>query len=360
MSTNKGELEKERNEKRSNDQTRQMSVQRNRKKPAERSRLRTGKSSHNSGNNNQLATGLGWFSLALGLSELLAPRAIAKIAGIPTGHHNLIRLYGARELASGLGIFAQQMPAEALWSRVAGDAVDLASLGAVFASPKANKRRVAFATASVLGVTALDLMAAQRMSRQKGLIDEDGAVRAHKSIVVNRPREEVYQFWHDFQNLPRFMRHLESVRLSGDRRSHWVAKAPGGGTVEWDAELTEDKPNETIAWRSLEGSEIENHGSVRFEETPGQRGTLVKVEIAYYPPGGLLGAAIAKLFGEEPDQQLQDDLRRFKQVMEVGEVVISDATLLGTGLTEQRPGQPAALNETREEELPPKAAAAKV
>ncbi len=163
-----------------------------------------------------------------------------------------------------------------------------------------------------------------------------------KSLVINSSPEELYNFWHDFENLPRFMRHLESVRVTGEGRSHWVATAPGGTTVEWDAEVTEDRPGELIAWRSTEGSDVYNTGSVKFERAPGDRGTIVRVEIDYAPPGGRIGAAVAKLFGEDPQQQIDSDLRRFKQVVETGEVVISDATLPGTGLTEQRPAQPAA------------------
>jgi len=112
--------------------------------------------------NAHLAQGLGWFSLGLGLAEVLAPRAVAKIAGLDTKHTGLIRMFGLREMASGVGIFMQQKPAEALWSRVAGDALDIACLGAAFASPTSKKGRLAFATASVLGVTAADVFCAKQ------------------------------------------------------------------------------------------------------------------------------------------------------------------------------------------------------
>jgi uncharacterized membrane protein len=135
------------------------------------------------------------------------------------------------------------------------------------------------------------------------------------------------------------MRYLESVTLTGEGRSHWVAKAPDG-TVEWDAEVTEDRPNQLIAWRSLEGSEVETSGTVRFEPAVGGRGTVIHVQLDYSPPGGAFGALIAKLFGEDPGGQMQTDLRRFKQVIELGEVVVSDGTLLGEGYSEQRPAQP--------------------
>ncbi len=140
-----------------------------------------------------------------------------------------------------------------------------------------------------------------------------------KSVTVNRSREDVYRFWRKLENLPRFMYHLESVEAAGDKRSHWVAKAPAGTSVEWDAEIVEDRPNEIISWRSLAGSGIKNAGSVRFVEAPGDRGTEVHVELQYEAPAGSVGAVIAKLFGEEPAQQIRDDLRRFKQVMETDE-----------------------------------------
>ncbi len=156
-------------------------------------------------------------------------------------------------------------------------------------------------------------------------------------ITVNRPAEELYRFWHDFENLPRFMDHLESVQATGDGRSHWKAKAPAGQSVEWDAEVIEDHPNELIAWRSLDGTGVNNAGSVRFNAAPGDRGTEVRVELRYDPPGGALGGAVARLFGEEPGQQVRDDLRRFKQVVETGETTVSDASIKGGG-----PAQPPA------------------
>ncbi len=288
----------------------------------------------------QLARGLGWFSIGLGLAELLAPRAIAKVAGVHGGT-GLIRLLGLREIAHGVAIFSQgRRPTQAVWSRVVGDAIDLACLGAAFASPDSDKGRVAFATANVLAVSALDVLCAQQLGAgDGGEKTERGSVPVNKSIIVNAPPEEVYQFWHDFEKLPSFMRYLESVKVTGEGRSHWVAKAPGG-TVEWDAEITEDIPNQLIAWRSLEGSEVKNSGTVRFEQATGGRGTVVRVELDYSPPGGAAGALVAKLLGGDPDGQMQIDLRRFKQVMELGEIVVSDGTLTGEGYTEQRPAQP--------------------
>jgi uncharacterized membrane protein len=159
-----------------------------------------------------------------------------------------------------------------------------------------------------------------------------------KSVTINRPRQEVYEFWRDFEHLPSFMIHLEAVTASGDRRSHWVAKSPGG-RVEWDAEITEERVGEVIAWRSLEGSDVPNGGAVTFTDAPADRGTIVRVDLSYEPPAGSAGVLVARLFGEDPSQQLRDDLRRFKQVMETGEVVLSDGSPQGAGqgATTQRP-----------------------
>lgn len=296
-------------------------------------------------NAKKLARGLGWFSLGLGLAEVLAPRGVARIAGV-RGNTGLIRLFGLREIASGIAIFAQdaqgQRPAIAVWSRVVGDALDLAALGAAAASPSTNKGRVAFATANVLAVTALDVLCAARLSGDSSDHNSTtgGNAQVEKSLIIDSSPEELYRFWRDLENLPRFMRHLESVRVSGDGRSHWVAKAPAGTSVEWDAEITEDRPGELIAWRSVEGSEVENSGSVRFERAPGGRGTIVKVEIAYNPPGGVLGELVAKLTGDDPGQQSQEALRCLKQLMETGEVTLSDGTVWDNGLLTQRPARP--------------------
>ena len=144
-------------------------------------------------------------------------------------------------------------------------------------------------------------------------------VKVEKSVTINRPPEELYRFWRNFDNLPQFMNHLESVTTSAGDRSHWVAKGPAGTSVEWDAEVYNDKPNEMIAWRSLEGSQVDNAGSVHFEPAAGG-GTEVRVVLKYDPPAGKLGAAVARLFGESPAQQIEDDLNRLKQLIESGEV----------------------------------------
>jgi uncharacterized membrane protein len=145
------------------------------------------------------------------------------------------------------------------------------------------------------------------------------AVEVERSITISRPRVELFRFWRDFENLPHFMEHLESVTKFDDTRSHWVAKAPLGKRVEWDAEITDEIENELIAWQSTRRADIENAGSVSFTDAPGGRGTEVMVHVRYEAPGGLVGATFAKIFGEAPEQQVREDLRHFKQIMEAGE-----------------------------------------
>jgi uncharacterized membrane protein len=263
------------------------------------------------------ARALGWFSIGLGLTEFAAPQSVARLIGLDDDRR-LVRFLGIREIASGIGILASRRPARWLWTRVAGDIMDLTLLGAAFGSPNADRRKLTAATAAVAAATVLDVRCSQQLSRGAALT---GPARVTKSITINRPPEDVYRFWRDLQNLPLFMYHLESVAVTDEKRSHWVAKAPAGMKVKWDAEIIEDRPNELIAWRSLEGSDVDNSGSVRFERAPGGRGTVLRVEIQYCPPAGATGAAVAKLFGEEPAQQVEEDLRRLKQVIETGEIL---------------------------------------
>jgi uncharacterized membrane protein len=179
-----------------------------------------------------------------------------------------------------------------------------------------------------------------------------GGVHVEGAVTVNRPVEDAYALWRDFSRLPSFMTHLEAVKTEADGRSHWTARGPAGTTVEWDAVIVEDVAGELIAWQSTELAEITNSGTVRFRTAPGGRGTEVRVELTYEPPAGPLGATVARLFGDEPHQQVTDDLRRFKQVVETGEVVRSDGSPEGHDARRQlrqRPGQPAGESPDPEE-----------
>ena len=304
-----------------------------------------------------VARSLVWVSLGLGLVEVFFPRQLQRFVGIRRGNYSgLIRLAGLREILHALLIFTQGRPHLGVWSRVAGDALDLGLLGAAVASPrvKTQKQRVGITAASLLGVTALDTLTAAQLTRRRAeekrysvLTKEDldsrtrdGAFRVVRSTTINAAPETLYNYWRNFENLPRFMYHLNEVRVLDDRHSYWAAKAPAGMEVAWNAEITEDQPNEMIAWQAMEGSDVPNSGSVRFERAPGGRGTVVKVEIEYRPPGGAVGRTVAKLFGEEPGQQVKGDLQRFKNVIETGEVVRSDGSPAGFGQKLQRPAIP--------------------
>ena len=145
-------------------------------------------------------------------------------------------------------------------------------------------------------------------------------IHVKKSVTINKSPAELYQFWRNFENLPKFMTHLESVTVTGEKTSFWKAKAPLGKTVEWNAEITSEQENERIGWKSIEGADIPNSGVVEFNPTS-TRGTEVRVVLTYESPAGELGAIIAKLFGEEPSQQVYGDLYRFKSMMESGEII---------------------------------------
>jgi uncharacterized membrane protein len=144
-------------------------------------------------------------------------------------------------------------------------------------------------------------------------------IHVEESITINRPRDEVYRFWRNFENLPRFMNHLEKVEVTGERTSRWTAKSPTGH-VQWNAEIINEEPGSLIAWRSLLGADVDNRGTVRFRDAPQGRGCEIRVVLDYIPPAGRLGAALARLFGENPEQQIRDDLRRLREILETGEI----------------------------------------
>ena len=286
-----------------------------------------------------LAVGLGFVSVGLGLAELAAPHALARLIGVRPDDDtvSVLRSFGAREVANGVAILADPDSATWMWSRVGGDAIDLLSL---LQADKTHPGRTAAAAAAVLGVTALDVMCARQLgesSASRGTSVQH-EVQVSEAITVNRPVNEVYGFWRNFENFPRFMRHIESVRTSG-RTSRWRAIGPAGMRVEWDAELVEDRENERVSWRTLEHADVEHHGSVHFAHAPGSRGTEIRVHLHYSPPAGRIGSGLAWLLGSDPESQIREDLRRFKQLIETGEVVLSDGPALW------RPAQPAARPE---------------
>jgi len=274
----------------------------------------------------RLSQALGWMSIAIGLAEVFAPRAVGRAIGVGD-RPALLRLCGVREVINGVGLLSERMPAKWAKARVAGDALDLAMLGAAARGSRSDSTRIALAATVVTGITALDIFASRQLDRIESPLEP--VVPVTKVVTINATPEVIYRFWRNVENFPRFMRHLDEVRTTSERTSHWVAKAPAGATIEWDAEIVEDEANARIAWRTLPESAIVHEGIVSFEPAPSGRGTIVRVSMSYVPPAGKVGMYIAKVFGEEPGLQVDSDLRRMKQLIETGEVATTDGQPTG-------------------------------
>lgn len=163
-------------------------------------------------------------------------------------------------------------------------------------------------------------------SKPSTAIPAKRGVKVEKSLIVNQPVEMLYAFWRDLSNLPTVMTHLQSVEQIDDTHSRWVSEAPFGQTVQWEAEIINERENEMIAWRSVGDSQVDTAGSVHFKALGHDRGTAVTVQLKYDPPGGKLGVGLAYLFGDHAEQQIDEDLRRFKQMMETGELPTAAVT----------------------------------
>ena len=294
-----------------------------------------------------LARGLGVLSLALGVPQVASPDAVARAVGTRPRPdvRDVVTSIGIRELTTAAGLLTRIGSTPTwLWARVAGDVMDLTLLARALRDHDGGhdgrgRGRTLAATAAVAGVAALDLAAARRGGGGASDLELTAA------ITVARSPQDVYDYWRGLERLPTFMHHLQSVEWVGEGRTRWTADAPIKKSVSWEAELVEDRPGEVIAWRSLPGADVDNSGSVRFKPAPGDRGTEVRVHLRYAMPGGKAGQLVARLAGEEPHQQVEDDLRRFKQVMETGEVLRSEGSLGGPSARAhllQHPGQPPA------------------
>jgi len=283
-----------------------------------------------------LMRALGWASAGLGIPQVLAPRQFGQAIGVGDGSRQraAVLTVGLRELTAAAGLLGQGSPAW-LWARVAGDCMDLGLLGRALSNHDGRGwRRTVAATAGVAGITILDAYAAATRSGSRSEMDLTG------TTTVVKPPEEVYARWRRLEDLPSFMAHVDEVRTAG-QVIHWRASAPFGRTVEWDAEIVEDVPGQRIAWRSINSSPVRNTGDVWFRPAPGGRGTEVHVNLSYSMPAGKLGETVARYFGEDPHQQLDDDLRRFKQVAETGEVVRSEGAPYGKRARKEFPQHPA-------------------
>jgi uncharacterized membrane protein len=281
----------------------------------------------------KLSQGLGWFSIGLGTAQIFAPRVMSRLVGVKDADNNtaLMRAVGVREIAAGIGLLMDPKPTGFAAARVAGDAMDLAMLVKTIATPENDKGRALFATAAVVGVGLLDVLASGDLATTVPKVthpDRSGeALSVKRSVTVNRPVEEVYAFWQNFENLPQFMKHLDSVQNTGEGTSRWSAGSAQGDSVQWDVQLMESQPNQLLSWRTVGVSDITGHGRVEFRPAPGGRGTEVRANISYQVPGGAAGKRLARLFRDIPGVTIENQLSVFKQIMETGEEVRSDASI---------------------------------
>jgi uncharacterized membrane protein len=284
-----------------------------------------------------LMRGLGWLSVGLGMPPLITPRGFGQALGVGDAprHRAAAAFVGVRELTAAAGLLRQKNPVW-LWSRVGGDLMDLSMLAWALKNHDGRGRpRTVAATAVVAGITGVDAYAAVTRSRRPVTME------VHGTTTVAQAAQESYDLWRRLEELPQFMAHVDEVRAIGDGRTHWRAGAPFGRTVEWEAEIVDDVPGEHISWRSVAGADIRNSGDVRFVPAPGGRGAEIHVTLRYDMPGGKLGETVARLAGENPRQQLDDGLRRFKQVAETGEVVKSEGAPGGKRARHEFPQHPA-------------------
>jgi len=270
------------------------------------------------------AVGLGLFGLGLGVAELLLPRRFNRLIGVGDSQRakNVTRSLGVRELASSFALLGRRRPAPWLWARVAGDVIDLALLANATRGRRAHVGRIAGAIGAVLGATLADAYVA---SRSGGRARARFAGPVRRAITVASTPDAAYRFWRDLGNLPKFMDRLESIEALGAERSRWRLRAPTGLALTWEAEVVEDRHSEIIRWQSVEGSDVATRGAVRFRPAPGDQGTEIAVEIEYVPLAGELGRMASFMSNEVLEVQLGRDLRRLKQLLEVGEIVQSDA-----------------------------------
>lgn len=273
----------------------------------------------------RMAQGMGWFSIGLGLTQLLAPHLFNRIVGVRNGSGVLTRLLGARELVSGLALLGGRDPVRALDARIAGDVMDLGLLAANLVAPANGRGRLVASTISVLGATGMDIVARRHLAADPQRQERVAQVtRIGKSITIDAAPHAVYQVWRTFERAPEIFPHLVKVERLDAIRSRWTARGPAGTTLSWEAEIVDDRPGELIVWNTI-GGPLETSGIVRFLTAPGGRGCEVVVEMDYHVFGGGLGRAAATALGLEPGIELERGLRRLKQIFEIGEPMRSDA-----------------------------------
>ena len=265
--------------------------------------------------------GLAILSLVLGAGGSFMPGAVARLSGLEP-HARLLPLVGLRELAAGVGLLTSRNPTPWLWSRVVGDGMDLAVILASLMN-RGNPRKLsaAITMAVVAAITAVD--ARESLRRTQGAQSSGSTAPdalASASVLIARTPQECYEFWRDPTNMTRISPLVESVTVLDERTSRWCIRSPLGRRIEWDSKVTGETPGERISWRSVDGGGLYHAGVVRFERATGGRGTLVSASVHFRVAGGPAGLGLVKLLGTHPQSEIREDLRRFKQLLEAGEI----------------------------------------
>jgi uncharacterized membrane protein len=265
---------------------------------------------------------LGWISVGVGVAKIAAPRWFSGAIGTKP-RPTTTRLMGAGSLIAGMGILSNPRPSGWLWARAGGNALAMACLA------QSNNGRASAALGAVAGTTVLDVLCAKKTAEIARSNFGNEASRLFAAVIINRSPEECYRYWRDIEKLPTFLSHLKSVRVMGEKQSHWVSSMPHGKDIEWDAEITEDTPNELLSWRSLPGADVPNSGSVRFERAHGGRGTMVRVRMQYELPARIGASLVSAVVGRDPGLRVRKDLMRFKQLLETGEIATTEGQPAG-------------------------------
>jgi len=283
-----------------------------------------GRNGSNRGTAEKIVFALGCAKVGMGLGEMLAPRTFSRWTG--RRHWPVVtRAKGLRKVATGVGILTQAR-SSANRTQV-GSMLSLGALLAGTISRPKYKRPSGTALAAIAGVTAAGIVIARQLRASRTV--HERSLRLTASTMINRPPHECYDYWHDIERFPEFFREVKSVRVTGDRRSHWIANGPGGKEISWDSEVTQDLPGEAIEWRSLNGTPIPHSGSVRFEPVREGRCTIVRLRMVYEMPVSAARSAISSTLGPDPGFRLRKDLRRFKSMMETGEIATAEGQPAG-------------------------------
>ena len=267
---------------------------------------------------NKTARALGWFSIGLGLAEAVATRRSGRGLGLePYG--GLLRIFGAREIATGNGILALRDPTLGIWARVGGDAVDLATLGTALSSAKGKRDRLGAALGTVAAITAVDLFCARQLSEQRRAAATPATVE-ERSLSIGRSADELYRLWREPATFATIMGSVAAVTALADGRSRWTISGPRGRTLTWETQIVDEQPSELLQWRSTPKGKVVSEGLVRFRPAPGDWGTEVSLQLHITPQGGLLSRAMPRALGGGSRPLLGQVLRRFKSLAETGEV----------------------------------------